>query len=71
MMKESIGITIDEHQDYIEIWFQEFIKPQYYSLLQHFLTSKKVGCLVLHIQVVTAVNFSYMDMSMFLILLHT
>ena len=22
MMKESIEITVDEHQDYIEIWFQ-------------------------------------------------
>jgi hypothetical protein len=71
MMKESIEITVDEHQDYIEIWFQEVIKPQYYSLLQHLLMPKQVGWLVLHIQVITAVNFSYMDMSMFLILLRT
>jgi hypothetical protein len=71
MIKESIEIIVDEHQDYIEIWFQEVIKPQYYSLLQHLLMPKQVGCLVLHIQVITAVNFSYMDMSMFLILLCT
>jgi hypothetical protein len=71
MMKESIEITVDKHQDYIEIWFQEVIRPQYYSLLQHLLMPKQVGWLVLHIQVITAVNFSYMDMSMFLILLRT
>jgi hypothetical protein len=71
MMKESIEITVDEHQDYIEIWFQEVIKPQYYSLLQHLLMPKHVGWLVLHIQVIDAVNFSYMDMSMFLIFLLT
>jgi hypothetical protein len=71
MMKESIEITVDEHQDYIEIWFQEVIRPQYYSLLQHLLMPKQVGWLVLHIQVITAVTFSYMDMSMFLILLRT
>ena len=71
MMKESIEITIDEHQYYIEIWFQEVIKPQYYSLLQHLLMPKQVGWLVLHIQVIIAVTFSYMDMSMFLIFLHT
>jgi hypothetical protein len=28
MMKESIEITVDKHQDYIEIWFQEVIRPQ-------------------------------------------
>ena len=71
MMKESIEFTVDEHQDYIEIWFQEVIRPQYYSLLQHLLMPKQVGWLVLHIQVITAVNFSYMDMIMFLILLRT
>jgi hypothetical protein len=71
MMKESIEITIDEHQDYIEIWFQEVIRPQYYSLLQHLLMPKQKGWFVLHIQVITAVTFSYMDMSMFLILLRT
>jgi hypothetical protein len=71
MMKESIEITVDKHQDYIEIWFQEVIRPQYYSLIQHLLMPKQVGWLVLHIQVITAVNFSYMDMSMFLILLRT
>jgi hypothetical protein len=71
MMKESIEIIVDEHQDYIEIWFQEVIRPQYYSLLQHLLMPKQVGWLVLHIQVITAVTFSYMDMSMFLILLRT
>jgi hypothetical protein len=71
MMKESIEIIVDEHQDYIEIWFQEVIRPQYYSLLQHLLMPKQVGWLVLHIQVITAVTFSYMHMSMFLIFLCT
>jgi hypothetical protein len=71
MMKESIEITVDEHQDYIEIWFQEVIRPQYYSLLQHLLMPKQVGWLVLHIQVITVVTFSYVDMGMFLILLRT
>jgi hypothetical protein len=33
MMKESIEIIVDEHKYYIEIWFQEIIRPQYYSLL--------------------------------------
>jgi hypothetical protein len=70
-MKESIEIIVDKHQDYIEIWFQEVIRPQYYSLIQHLLMSKQVGWLVLHIQVITAVTFLYMDMSMFLILLRT
>jgi hypothetical protein len=71
MMKESIEIIVDEHQDYIEIWFQEVIRPKYYSLLQQLLRPKQVGWLVLHIQVITALTFSYMDMSMFLILLRT
>jgi hypothetical protein len=71
MMKERIEIIVGEHQDYIEIWFQEVIRPQYYSLLQHLLVPKQVGWLVLHIQVITMVNFSYADMGMFLILLHT
>jgi hypothetical protein len=71
MMKESIEIIVDEHQDYIEIWFQEVIRPQYYSLLQHLQMPKQVGWLVLHIQVITAVTFLYVDMSMFLILLRT
>jgi len=62
MMKESIEIIVDEHQDYIEIWFQEIIRPQYYSLLQHLLMPKQVGLLVLHIQVITVVTFLYMDM---------
>ena len=71
MMKERIDIVVDEHKDYIEIWFQEVIKPQYNSLLQHLLMPKQVGWLVLHNQVITAVTFSYMDMSMFVILLRT
>jgi hypothetical protein len=71
MMKESIESIIDEHQDYIEIWFQEIIGPQYYSLLQHLLMPKQVGWLVLHIQVITAVTFSYVDMGMYVILLRT
>jgi hypothetical protein len=49
MMKESIEIIVDEHQDYIEIWFQEVIWTQYYSLLQHLMMPKQVGWLVLHI----------------------
>jgi hypothetical protein len=71
MLKESIEITIHKHKDYIEIWFQEAIRPQYYSLIQHLMMPKQVCCLVLHIQVITAVTFSYMDMSMLLILLRT
>jgi hypothetical protein len=49
MMKESIEIIVDEHQDYVEIWFQEVIRPQYYSLLKHLLMQKQVGWFVLHI----------------------
>jgi hypothetical protein len=71
MMKESIEITVDEHQDYIEIWFQEVIRTQYYSLLQHIQMPKQLGWLVLHIHVIIAVTFLYVDMSMFLILLCT
>jgi hypothetical protein len=71
MMKEGIEITVDEHQDYIEVWFQEVIRLQYHSLLQHLLMPKQVGWLVLHIQVIPAVTFSYLDMGMFLILLRT
>jgi hypothetical protein len=71
MMKENIEISVDEHQDYIEIWFQEVTRPQCYSLRQHLLMPKQVGWLVFHIQVITAVNFSYADMGMFLILLRT
>jgi hypothetical protein len=71
MMKEGIEIIVDEHQDYIEIWFQEVIRPQCYSLLQHLLMPKQVGWLVLHIQVITAINFLYVDMGMFLFLFHT
>jgi hypothetical protein len=71
MMKESIEIAINKQQDYIEIWFQGVIKPQYYSLLQHLLMPKQVGWLVLHIEAITTVTFSYMDMSMFLMLLRT
>ena len=48
-MKESIEIIVDEHQDYIEIWFEEAIRPQYYSLLQHLMMPKQVGWLVLQI----------------------
>jgi hypothetical protein len=70
-MKESIEIIVDEHQYYIEIWFQEVIRPQYYSLLQHLQMPKQVGWLVLHIQVITTVTFLHVDMSMFLILLRT
>jgi hypothetical protein len=72
MIKESIEIIVDEHQDYIEIWFQKVIRPQYHSFLfQHLLMTKQVGWLVLHIQVITVVIFSYVDMGMFLILLRT
>jgi hypothetical protein len=71
MMKESMEIIVDEHQNYIEIWFQEVIRPQYYSLLQHLPIPKQVGWFVLHIQVITVITFSYVDMSMFFILLRT
>jgi hypothetical protein len=42
MIKESIKIIIDEHQYYIEIWFQKVIRPQYYSLFQHLLMLNQV-----------------------------
>jgi hypothetical protein len=40
MMKESIETIVVEHQDYIEIWFQKVIRPQYYYLIQHLLMPK-------------------------------
>jgi hypothetical protein len=70
-MKESIEIIVDKHQDYTEIWFQEVIRPQYYSLIQHLLMPKQVGWLLLHIQIIIVVTFSYMDMTMFLTFLRT
>jgi hypothetical protein len=71
MMKERIEIIVDEHQDYIEIWFKEVIRPKYYSLLQHLLIPKQVHWFVLHIQVIIVVTFSHADMSVFLILIRT
>ena len=60
-----------EYKDYIETWFQGVVKPEYHFFLQHFLLSNQIGRLVAHIQVSIEVNFSYLDMSMFLTLLHT
>ena len=59
MMKEG------EYQDYFESWFQEAAR------LQHLLLQKQVSQLVLHIQVIIATTFSYVDKGIFLILLRT
>ena len=60
-----------EYKDYIEIWFHEVTKPQYHSFLQCFLLLNQTSQLVLHIQVVTAIIFLYVDKGIFLILLRT
>lgn len=60
-----------EHKDYIETWFHEVTKPQYHSLLQCLLLLNQTGRLVLHIEVITAIIFSYVDKGMFFILLRT
>ena len=58
-------------KDYIENWFQEVITPQSHFFLRHFLLPNRIGRLVPHIQVSIDVNFSYLDMGMFLTLLRT
>ena len=60
----------EEHQDYFESWFQEATKLQHH-FLQHLLLHKQVSRLVLHIQVIIATAFSYVDKGIFLILLRT
>ena len=65
MMKEG------EYQDYFESWFQEVTRLQHYFLLQHLLLKKQVSRLVLHIQVIIATTFTYVDKGIFLILLRT
>ena len=54
-----------EYQDYFESWFQAATK------LQQLLLQKQVSRLVLHIQVIIATAFSYVDKGIFLILLRT
>ena len=61
----------DMCRDYIENMFQEVIIPQSHFLLQHFLLPNQTGWLVPHIQVSIEVNFSYLDIGMFLTLLRT
>ena len=58
-------------KDYIENWFQEVITPQIHFLLRHFLLPNQTGQLVPHIQVSIEIKFSYLDIGMFLTLLHT
>ena len=65
MMKEG------EYEDYFESWFQEVTRLQHHFLLQHLLLQKQVSRLVLHIQVIIATTFSYVDKGIFLILLRT
>ena len=60
-----------EYQDYLESWFQAATRPQHHFLLQHLLLQKQVSRLVLHIQVIIATTFSYVDKGIFLILLCT
>ena len=71
----DIYITNDEenpkYEDCIETQLQDIVKLQYHSLLQHFLLSNQIDWLVPHIQVSIEVNFSYLDMDMFLTLLRT
>ena len=61
----------DMCKDYIENWFQEVITPQSHFLLRHFLLPNQTSWLVPHIQVSIEVNFSYLDIGMFLTLLRT
>ena len=58
-------------KDYIETWFQDVVKPEYHSLLQHFLFPNQAGQLVSHIQVIIEVTISYVDMGKFLNFLRT
>ena len=68
-IKEGIEVSIVAHQDHIEIWFQEVTIPQYHVFLQYILLQKQVIWSVLHIQVLTVTNFSYVDKCIFLILI--
>ena len=60
-----------EYQDYIERWFQEVTRPQYHSFIRHLLMQREVSWLNFHIQVITAIIFSYVDKGTILILLRT
>jgi hypothetical protein len=74
LSKELHGITIRESQgdrDYIEAWFQTIIKPQYPSILQHFLASSPQEQLASHVWATIEVYFSYLDMSLLVNLLRT
>ena len=63
MMKEG------EYQDYIESWFQEVTQTQYHSFLQYLLIQKKVSHFIFYIQVISAINISYVYRGIFFSLL--
>ena len=70
--EEDFQFIVDEkvdqgYQNYIETWFQETNK----SPLQQFLTSYHSKLLVSHVLVCFNTHFSNMNMTIFLILLHT
>ena len=73
--ERPLGLTSEEenpkYKDYIEIWFHEVTKPLYHYFLQCFLLLNQIGRLVLHIQVITAIIFLYVDKGIFLIFLRT
>ena len=60
-----------DYQHYIERWFKEVTRSQYRSFLRHLLMHKHVSWLVFHIQVITAVTFSYVNKGIFSIFLCT
>jgi hypothetical protein len=59
------------NKDYIESWFQTVIRPQYSSILQHFLASSPQEQLVSHVRTTIEVYFSYLDMSILINMLCT
>ena len=70
-MKISIDEQVNQgYQDYIEIWFQETIRPQQ-SLLQQFLASYHSKLMIYHVLVCFKADFSNLNVSIFLILLRT
>jgi hypothetical protein len=58
-----------ENKDYIEAWFQTLIRPQYSSILQHFLAASPQETLVSHVRTTIEVSFLYLYMSLFINLL--
>ena len=58
-----------EYISYIELWFQEAIKPRYHPLLQFLLLLNQTGCLDLCIETITVIFFLYVDKGIFLIFL--